>query len=951
MRNNRSLFYYILFLIILNFFFFTGCNTPDKCGVIDGAFRHKYWHYYKRGISYANCKQFQKAESDFRQAIKLENDDKRRKRTYGGHFIDYYPNRELGIVLFFQKKYSAAIDALKQSLETVKNAKAEFYLDKSRSIFIDQNKLDHHPPKIKIKTPNDNTVTNKFKISVSGQASDDTFVKVININGIPVRIDLSEKVINFKTYIHLTYGENILEIEVYDISGNQTKIIKTISCDTTGPILTITDYKNIDPKNHIYEISGYAYDSFGLKTININDQIIPYQRISECVFKQRVQVLKNQQKIYVIAQDAAGNNTHAEIFIADNAKIPLLSRPLYASNDLIYTSKILSKMFKEYYYNNPINTVYYCSNSRGGASHRENININVLGDYHALIIGINDYQKWNVLKTAVNDAITLKKVLIQKYAFEDQNVSILINSQATRPNIINKLRLKAQDLNHNDNLLIYFAGHGSLDNFSDEGYWIPVEGEHKDPTSWVTHNAIQTIITAKKLLGKNIIVITDSCYGGKLFRSGGVLTVSEKSNKYEDTLLKLASKRSRQIISSGGIETVSDEGRDGHSIFAYYFLEALRSNTKNIIDLEKLFLTQVWDNVSQKGGQRPQFGRFKTAMDENGQFVLALKSYLKNSNQRPIIERSQSIREHKTTILDTQVPSINIKHWKNENKSVFIDKAFLEGSAYDESGIQKITINGRNFLNKPGQNVYFNCLVNLSKGLNSFTLECEDQVGNKTSKIININRKLQDIDQIGSRMSLEINQIESFGINCPEIEDYLLRELQKSKRFQIKELIKNSQNKSNVEFFLKGKTIVKKDSINIAIRIIEKINANILTISEVYGEGKINNAFIDNLCQGLTIKILDELPIVKGQVAKVLNEKVIINRGRKHGLKQGMHLIFYNKGEPIIDPETGEILDENLNIEIGSARVVEIKSKIAYTIPIKEDIFSKIKVGLYIVIK
>jgi hypothetical protein len=67
---------------------------------------------------------------------------------------------------------------------------------------------------------------------------------------------------------------------------------------------------------------------------------------------------------------------------------------------------------------------------------------------------------------------------------------------------------------------------------------------------------------------------------------------------------------------------VADGGRDGHSLFDYYFLKALKENNRQIIDLENLFHTYVWKPVTEIGDQRPNVGRLKTPMDEDGQFIL-----------------------------------------------------------------------------------------------------------------------------------------------------------------------------------------------------------------------------------------------------------------------------------------------------------------------------------------
>jgi hypothetical protein len=41
-------------------------------------------------------------------------------------------------------------------------------------------------------------------------------------------------------------------------------------------------------------------------------------------------------------------------------------------------------------------------------------NTGIWGDYYALIIGISAYKEWAPLQTAVNDAVGLRKILIQR---------------------------------------------------------------------------------------------------------------------------------------------------------------------------------------------------------------------------------------------------------------------------------------------------------------------------------------------------------------------------------------------------------------------------------------------------------------------------------------------------------------------------------------------------------
>ncbi|MCP3952728.1 MAG: caspase family protein [Desulfobacterales bacterium] len=246
---------------------------------------------------------------------------------------------------------------------------------------------------------------------------------------------------------------------------------------------------------------------------------------------------------------------------------------------------------------------------------------NTWGRYHALIIGINTYKEWPQLRTAVKDATVIRDTLVSRYGFDKKNVILRVNSNASRLQIIRDLRYLAQSMRKNDNLFIYYAGHGQLDDFTGDGYWVPVEGKLKDPGTWVANSFIKGLLSSEKLQAKNVVVIADSCYSGSMLR-GGPSLMSLNDQRYREKLAEKASLRSRQVISSGGVEPVADGGAEGHSLFAFYLIDALRKNDRKVIDLENLFHTKVWKPVTEIGDQRPNVGRLKTPMDQDGQFVL-----------------------------------------------------------------------------------------------------------------------------------------------------------------------------------------------------------------------------------------------------------------------------------------------------------------------------------------
>lgn len=266
------------------------------------------------------------------------------------------------------------------------------------------------------------------------------------------------------------------------------------------------------------------------------------------------------------------------------------------------------------------------------------------GNYHALIIGINQYTQWPRLQTAVKDATVIRNTLVARYGFAPKNVILRTDEAANRLQITRDLRYLAQSMRPEDNLLIYYAGHGQLDDLTGDGYWVPAEGALKDPATWVANSYIKAILSSEKVQAKNVVVIADSCYSGSMLR-GGPSLMSMDDQRYREKLAEKAALRSRQVISSGGVEPVTDGGAEGHSLFAFYLINALRQNDREVIDLENLFHTKVWKPVTEIGDQRPNVGRLKTPMDQDGQFVLYNAAWAREQQARRAAEKAEKQKQ------------------------------------------------------------------------------------------------------------------------------------------------------------------------------------------------------------------------------------------------------------------------------------------------------------------
>ena len=256
------------------------------------------------------------------------------------------------------------------------------------------------------------------------------------------------------------------------------------------------------------------------------------------------------------------------------------------------------------------------------------------GDFWLIVIGINEYINFPKLATAVNDAQEVKKVLLERYGFETKRLIELYDADATAKRIYSELRSLAGRIKPDDSLLIYYAGHGNLDEITKSGAWIPVDGVKDDPTTWLDNDALKKYLNVDAIKARHILLISDSCFAGDFFARGG-----ETAPKITDAYVRTAfGKTSREAITSGGKEPVSDKGFANHSVFAHFLLKALQENTEPYL-LPSAVHERVKGGVSANARQQTQYGLLTGAGGElGGSFVLFLKGAGKDFDE---IERQK----------------------------------------------------------------------------------------------------------------------------------------------------------------------------------------------------------------------------------------------------------------------------------------------------------------------
>lgn len=241
---------------------------------------------------------------------------------------------------------------------------------------------------------------------------------------------------------------------------------------------------------------------------------------------------------------------------------------------------------------------------------------NVKGRNYALVIGNNEYKTLPSLKTAVADAQAVADTLKARYTFDEGAVKLLLN--ADRNAILAELVQLRTKLTPDDRLLIYYAGHGQIDEAANEGFWQPVDAVPNADYTWISNADLRRNL--RGMSARHVLVVADSCFSGSLTRSAPQQTPN--SDRF---FAQVDGHFSRKVITSGGNEPVADSGTGAHSVFAHYFLKALNDNNAPYITSFELF-NALARAVANNSSQKPEYGTIGNAGDEgSGDFTFILK--------------------------------------------------------------------------------------------------------------------------------------------------------------------------------------------------------------------------------------------------------------------------------------------------------------------------------------
>ena len=309
-------------------------------------------------------------------------------------------------------------------------------------------------------------------------------------------------------------------------------------------------------------IKGIAMDKSGIKDISINGQKV-YSKMSGD-FWGNVKVKEGLNKVIIIATDMSGNSTEFSLQIEKNGS------------------------------------------SISNTTHAKE------GKNFALLIASQNYTDVSIqsLEKPISDAVKLKLILKKIYNFNDEDIITLFNpvkSELNQKFIELEERLKPED-----NIVIFYAGHGIWLENEKKGYWLLTDAQRNNESTWLSNREMLNMIA--ELPSRNTLLIADACFSGSVFKTRNISTFDHQNIK------DLNNKISRVAITSGNDTEVPDE-----SVFMKYLIKALESNKEKYMTSQKLFVNNILEAVMNESLTEPRYGTLELAGHVGGDYIFSKK--------------------------------------------------------------------------------------------------------------------------------------------------------------------------------------------------------------------------------------------------------------------------------------------------------------------------------------
>ncbi len=241
---------------------------------------------------------------------------------------------------------------------------------------------------------------------------------------------------------------------------------------------------------------------------------------------------------------------------------------------------------------------------------------------YALIFATDDYAHWPHLTNPISDADALNQALTSLYNFHVEEIR-----NPTDDQILAKLtEYLHRKFEPQDQLLIFFSGHGYFDPDLGKGFLVPANAlsvqDDVGHRSLLSHETVMGYVN--RIAATHVVLVLDACFAGTLDRriADGGLRGNPTDFYAHATLPELLErkepKRTRRYITSGGKDFVPDGLPGHHSPFISAFLVTLNqaADRKGYATLDDI--QQGLNTVNPE----PRWGDIQDNNDPGADFLL-----------------------------------------------------------------------------------------------------------------------------------------------------------------------------------------------------------------------------------------------------------------------------------------------------------------------------------------
>jgi Caspase domain len=320
----------------------------------------------------------------------------------------------------------------------------------------------------------------------------------------------------------------------------------------------------------------------------------------------------------------------------------------------------------------------------------------------AFVIGINNYVNGiPPLQNAVNDAEKLVEILREQHGYD---AYVCVDEVATLKNLNHLLeKTLPQQVESNDRLLFYFAGHGIAFNEENgpEGYLIPQDAKLGDIQSYLSMTKLQESL--QKLPCRHFLGILDCCFAGAIRWSSNRDLLAVPEVIHQERYDRFITDPAWQIITSAASNqkaldafTLKPEHRQGgnHSPFAKALIDALTGKADayplstngqppgdGVITATELYLylRDTVEVASEEHHQQQTPGIWPLKKHDKGEYIFLSPGHPLNLPPAPPLDASQN-------------PYRGLKSFEEKHRQLFFGRTKLAEKLQNFVKIHPLTL-------------------------------------------------------------------------------------------------------------------------------------------------------------------------------------------------------------------------------------------------------------------